>query len=505
MIGSTATVSGAKETFVSDFSGHVRPTLAERPGHTSPGPSGVPGPRLPRRFLLLLGLALLYYVINKHPQYQPQEHELSAPVPLLPIPIVVWHTIGWLIFGTGLWTLFASRAEWAPSADDVPLRRSALATLALAFAIELVARLSGVGFFGLEQRVGWAGLLVPGTLGLLALAALLRWPPATPVLTLLMLAGGLGVRLSWLALVPPDPKHSDNMFVIRGGFERLVAGQTPYAYFDFGTHTNPMPYLPWTFLSYLPPFLARLDLRVTSIVLSLALVLLLWALFRALPMSPTVRNGLVLVLGVLYALPLSISLDVQTEFPMFNLMLVLTFALIALRRLHPAAVVYGVALGAMPVALYTVAPLLCFTVRGRPWRQAASLVAIVLVVAGVPVLAFLFWDPHAFLWAVSYVPREAWKSLDNGHWDTPFTPIVWHRLGGWLRAVQVAWFLVFATLAWQRLRTVHGLIALAAGSHLALVLSGPYVGPHLVQVVLFLAVLGEAVRAAEVESLPRSA
>lgn len=482
-----------------------RQTSVDRRAHPLPAPGGLPGPQTASRFYLLLGLAFLYYAIHEHPQFQPLERELSAPVPLLPIPIVVWHTGGWLLFAVLLWMLCRSGREWPAPADDIALRRSAVATLALVFGIELLGRLATVGFFGIERRVGVGGLLTAALLGFLVLAALLRWPPVTPVLTLLMLAGGLVLRLAWLFLVPQDPKHTDNMFVIRLGLERFLAGETPYAYFDFGTHTNPMPYLPWTFLSYLPPFLLGVDIRVTSIVLSLALVLVLWRLVHTLPMKSTARSGLVLTLGVLYALPLTVSLDLATEFAMFNVMLILTFVLIVLRRLRLASAAYGLALGSMPLALFSIVPLFCFLARARPWGESLRLVAIVCLAAGVPILAFLLWDAPAFLWAVSYVPREAWKAMDSGALNPTFMPIVWHRLGGWLRIVQGAWLVLFAALAWRYLRTIHGLVVLAAAGHLALALSGPYVAPHLVQVVLFLAVLAEATRAAKLGDLPSAA
>ena len=450
------------------------------------------------RFSLLMGIFLLFYLVHEHPQFQVRDGQLSAQVPLLPISMVTWHTCGWILFSGALWALLSSHPHAPTLTNEKGICRTAITVVALVFAIEVLARLSISGFLGFEQYLNatWILMLTGG--GVAFLGFLWLRPPSPLMLSALLFGGGALIRVIWFAFITPTPQHTDHLFVIDLGLQRFMAGETPYAYFDFGTHTNPMPYLPWTFLSYFPPFIAGLDLRMTSFVLSLALLGAFWMVFRALSLSPSVRDQLMLALGVLYILPISISLDEQTEFAPYNLMLVLTFGLIALRQFQLAAVAYGFALGSMTVGLFCAVPLLCFALRTLPWRQVVRLGVIVGGVAGTPILIFLIWDAHAFWWAVSYVPREAWGALDQGLWAAgPWNTIVWHALGGWLRLVQVGFFLLFTVLVWRRLRTVYDLIVLSAGGYLALVLSGPYVGPHLVQVVIFLTVLAEAVGAAE--------
>src|SRR5581483_5848321 len=92
-----------------------------------------------------------------------------------------------------------------------------------------------------------------------ALAVLLYRPPRVRILLGLLLLLGLGMRLVYLALYSIDPQRADNMEMIRRRLALLVAGHTPYAFQDFGTHTTALTYLPWTVFSYLPPFLLGLD------------------------------------------------------------------------------------------------------------------------------------------------------------------------------------------------------------------------------------------------------
>jgi hypothetical protein len=203
-----------------------------------------------------------------------------------------------------------------------------------------------------------------------------------------------------------------------------------------------------------------------------------------------------LALGVFYALPLSVSLDVQTEWQAFNLALLGTFCLVAVGRLRLAAVAYGLALAAMPVALFCAAPLAAYALRTRSRREVLSLASIAGGVAAVPILAFVAWDAGAFLWAVSYVPREAWgltPTLNRLPYEWPYR-FAWQDLPG-LRLVQLALLAGFGVLTWRYARRPHAVIALGAGSYLALVAtSGSYIGPHMFQVVPLLAILAECVR-----------
>jgi hypothetical protein len=452
------------------------------------------------RFIALASLPLIYYLAFEFTQWRFKPGQLSEPVSILPIPAVAWYTGAFLLLGLAFWMILAVPARLALGGSDLGMRRAAVLLVALAFGVEIATRMA-VGFFGLESRLGPTALLGGAGCAVVGLAIALR-PPRTTVLAGLMLGAGLLARVAWILVVSPDPGHVDNMFVIQRGLERFVAGQTPYAYFDFGSHQNPMPYLPWTFLSYLPAFMLRLDLLMTNIILSLAVIGVLGALAWRLPSAAPERSMLILTVALFYLLPVCISLDVQTEFQWYNLMLVLTYVLLLLGRLRSAAAAFGLALGAMPVALYAAPLLLVYALKTLPVREVARLGAIVFVVAGAPIALFLLWDAGAFTWAVSYVPRENYAGVEStlnvASYEWPIRAL-WHVVAGrGLVFVQIGCLAAFAWLAVARLQTVRGLIALTAGCYLVLTLSSLYIGPHLPQVAIYLGILGEVTRALHV-------
>ena len=449
------------------------------------------------RFALLVGLILVFFLTYRHTIWLPRPGQHPEPLALLPVSDAAWHSAGWLLFTVLLLTLFATSAQPRPAQSDLPLRRLTLLALGIAYAVTAWARLATGRTFGFAEHIGPGALVAGALVALLLLAALLRRPPPTAWLLGIFLGAGVLLRLVLYRLIEPDPSFADNLPAIELSLERLVAGLTPYAIHEFGTHTNPMPYLPVTFLGYLPAYLLGLDIRLTNLVLTAALTLWFWRLLQALPLPSTTRNGLALLVGLLFVLPERLSKDVYTQWQVFNLLLVLSFSLIALGRLRAAAVAYGASLAAMPVALFVAPPLFLLAMRARPAAEVAVLAAIAAVVGGVPTLAFLLWNAEAFFTAFLFGTSGLWASLAASESVLPL--LLWHRwLGGWLLAVQAAFVLIVAALSWTRLRTVRGLIALSATLYLALIITGPHIAQYMTTVVLYLALLAEAAAAAGV-------
>ena len=450
------------------------------------------------RFLLLLSPAVVHYIAYEHTQFQPGEFPsgvLPRAVTLVPVPEVVWFTLAWAIFSGLLLVLLATGRQPRPPESDLAIRRAALLVVAGTYAFEFGARIVTARLYGIETEIGSARLgLAAG--GILALAALLRWTPSAPRLAALVVLGGVALRAASIAFIRPESTINDNLVTIRLSLELLLAGQTPYVFHQFPTHVQPMPYLPWSLLAYVPSFLLGLDIRVTNVLFSLVLVGALWATLRALEIAPAIRNGLILAAAVVYALPKTVGADVLTEWSIVNTFLVATYALLALRRYQPAAVAYGFALGSLLIPVYFAPPILRSLGRSLPLRAIVRLAAIAGLIAALPVLAFLIWDAEAFLTAVLYPPTLFWWRIDEGVRDAA-NSLPWQiALGPWLRLLQGVVFVGFLAVVWTRVRHFHGLVAVSAAGYVALVLSGPLVVPHLVTVVLYLVVLAEAARAA---------
>jgi hypothetical protein len=123
-----------------------------------------------------------------------------------------------------------------------------------------------------------------------------------------------------------------------------------------------------------------------------------------------------------------------------------------------------------------------------------------------PMLVLLIWDADAFLSAVTTVPLKFWAQLDDGSWrHSPFAIVAWYPLlGGRLRIVQPLLGLAFATLAWRNRATPSAGVALAIGSFVSMVFSGPYIAAHMFALPLYLTILAEAVRASSPEATERA-
>lgn len=449
------------------------------------------------RFALLIALVLAFYVGYRHTIWLPRSGRMPEAFTLLPVSDEVWHTAAWVVFAGLLLLLSVSEVRPSPPRSDLGLRRLVLLAVFAAYALTAGLRLATGRMFGLEETLGPAALIALGAAALVAAVVLIWWPPRTPWLFGILVAAGLVIRLALQALIPPDPAFADNVPAIERSLERLVAGLTPYAVHDFGTHQQTMPYLPLTFLSYLPAYLLGIDIRLTNLVLAAALTLAFWIFLRALPLPPAARNGFVLIAALLFVLPLRMSHDLHTAWAPFNLLLTGAFLLIALGRVRAAAVAYGASLAAMPVALFVAPPLLLLAARTRPLREVAVLAAIVLAVGGLPTLLFVMWDVAAFSRAFSYGTTALWERVAAG--DSTLPLLLWHGwLGGWLLAVQAAAVAVVAALSWRGPHTVRSLVARSAVLYLVLVITGPHIAQYMTAVVLYLALLQEAVRAAGV-------
>jgi hypothetical protein len=446
------------------------------------------------RVATLLALILVFYLGFRHSIRVPRPGQLPETFAFVPVAQEVWQSVWWLVFVALLLVLFAPSPRPMPPASDLLIRRLVLLALFASYAVTAAKRLSKGHTFGLAEAVGPDAVAAVGALGVGLAIALLRWPPTTAWLLGALIALGVIARLVLKVLIPPDPAFADNLPAIERSLERLMSGATPYAIHDFGTHTNPMSYLPLTFLSYLPTHVLGIDIRVTNTVMSLALTAWCWYVLRALALPTTMRNGLALVVALLFALPLRISQGLFAEWAPFNLLVALTFGLLMLARVRLAAAAYGAALAAMPVAAFVAPVLLAVALRTRPLREVLLLGGIVVAVGLTPTALFVLWDAPAFFGAFLLGTTGYWGILASGEPDMPL--LLWHRwLGAWLLAVQAALVLGAAALAWARVRTVRGLIALGAGLYLGLVITGPHIALYMTTVVLYLAVFEEAARA----------
>jgi hypothetical protein len=306
---------------------------------------------------------------------------------------------------------------------------------------------------------------------------------------------GVLARIVLVAVVPLDPEYADNLSAILLSLPVLLTGHTPYIFHNFGNHVNPMPYLPWTVIGYIPAYLFGIELRWTNIIISTSLPLIIWWLGRTARLTSISRYRLLLLISLYYALPIAVGKDLYTEWQLFTAMIALTFSLLILRRARPAAAAFGVAAGAMPVAAFFVVPLLLHTWRTRPRAELLVLAAIIGATAGIPALIFLGLDPAAMISALVSPTQEFSEKLARGETTWPYL-MIWHTvLGRWLILLEPIVLVVIALLAWRFAESARLTVAVSTLGYLALVLVAPLVVPHMFMPLLPLIVIGEAARA----------
>jgi hypothetical protein len=440
----------------------------------------------------VLLLPVLYQLAFKQTLFVPTAHGPER-VSVIPVWAPLWYTTVWLLFVATVVAVFLARRGVGPMGSDLGMRRATVVGVGLVFTVELAIRFatrhvpSGLSLSPwIEAAIG---------IGLAAATALVAArPPRRGILVGMLFAAGLVLRLVGLATTTPDPELADNLPAIGAALDRLMQGENPYGFYAFAQHSTSMAYLPLTFLAYLPAYLAGLDIRATNVVLSLSEAVAVLLIIRAVRVPEPARSGLFLACAVNYVLPLNLGHDLHNEFQMFDLALVIGVGLVVVSRFRPAAVLLGIALGAMPTGLFCVAAVLSYGVRRTTSRELCRLLLVAATIAMLPLLVFLIRDPLPFMQAVSYEVGAQWGHLDgvlDSSW--PYAPL-WFGLGDSLRLVQVGLFAALTCAAAIRVRTAAGAAQLAAVSYLVMVLSGPQSGSHVLAVVVPLVLVAEAAR-----------
>lgn len=219
----------------------------------------------------------------------------------------------------------------------------------------------------------------------------------------------VGTRILMMGIWPFQRLDGDMLATIDLGLDELIAGRFPHVDFP-----PPMPYLPGTFLAYLPAKLLGLDLRWTNLVLDAAAVVATLHLARRLadrgrtgPAAGADARPLLnqLLLPCLMLHPVWIQYCVNTQYsPCLLLTLLLGFAV--LFENHKAqAVALGLAVGSNQM-LGACGPILFAHWLGRVGpRRAAGLALLAVAVFLLVIAPFLLWNPGRFI-EVAFLSRN---------------------------------------------------------------------------------------------------
>jgi hypothetical protein len=398
-----------------------------------------------------------------------------------------------LVVVSGGWLVVVAQATCAPSHPSglagaaIHQRRLVLLLLLLAW----LATLANMALF-LLPTVGPLSALVMGG-GLLALALAVVWPP--PTVWVLALAVGLGTfaRLASFAHVPIHPSHSDMLPLVVGALKNVLAGHSPYTLYHMPWEL-PLTYLPVTWLAYLPPFLAGLDVRITNLLAELGVGgALLWlALVRSRQSAggQSVRGreeiGL-LLWGWFFLQPSTLNWSLSTTIPVLWALLSLLLVLVVAGRLGWAALVFGLCLAASPIAAL-VGPfvLLCW-LWAAGWRRTLVLAATAAGVAALCIVPFWRWSPEQFLFGTwrwfndnNLYPRLRWDMDNTWAVHVGFSGVFWRH--GWvslLKPMQAALVLALAGFYALWRAPAHLIAPLVAAAVLLFMVFNPVLWPYL--------------------------
>jgi len=219
----------------------------------------------------------------------------------------------------------------------------------------------------------------------------------------------VGVRVLNLGTLPFHRLDGDMLATIDRGLEELMSGRFPYANFP-----PPMPYLPGTFLAYLPAKLLGVDLRWANIVLDAMVVVATIHLAQRLANrsraghSASAGSGPLLnqlLLPCLMLHPVWIQYGVNTQYsPSLLVTLLLGFSVLFGNHLAQAMAL-GLAVGSNQM-LGACGPILFAHWLGRFGPRRATGLALLAAAVFLLILApFLLWEPRRFI-EVAFLSRN---------------------------------------------------------------------------------------------------
>jgi hypothetical protein len=409
--------------------------------------------------------------------------------------------IGWLA-PASLW-----RADERVAGRAIPL-------LALLPPAALVAAMIDVAAF-VPADSGWTPARLALLIGGGALLLLLAWGysrgrVAAGWIALAALGLGVLIRMIHMRHITIEPANGDMLPLVQSALTNLLAGRSPYMTYQMPWDV-PLTYLPVTWLSYLPAYLLRVDLRWTNIAAESAIgAALLWlGAHSADRATGTRRNRLrgawrdepTLVLWAwLFLQPSVIHWDSGNSAPITWALLAATIALVLAGNDRTGALALGLTAAGTPLAAVFGPFIGLYWLHQRGLAQTIRLLLISAIVAGALTIPFLLWAPGDFVngvyrWfnTIDGWPRQKWLETDPHIWSviTGFSGEFWSRgHERWLKPIQALIVLVAAGLYWLRGARGAELGRHAAAGYLGFMLFNPVLWPYLYNPALIVGLVG---------------
>lgn len=276
------------------------------------------------------------------------------------------------------------------------------------------------GRFG--YQIEFSHLLVVGTLfGALSGCGWLLSRHGITIRKQLLFLGLCWLVMSLVWIIPRHnfPLHGDRSDMlpnIVSGIKAWLAGQSPYQWYDVGTHRAPLTYLPMLWFPYIPLVLLKLDPRWIMPLAQLAFLAVLWKAFRRDLSSPWWSYLIWLALNPF----VFIRHDLHTYPIWFFVAITLLFML--RQWWLPASIMWGLLLAYRHTLLVPFPFFIVFLYWHVGWRTALRSAVIALVIALLIVGPFFIHSPMSFIDGVINYPRSPGVEMPTASWE---------RVAGW--------------------------------------------------------------------------
>lgn len=322
--------------------------------------------------------------------------------------------------------------------DGGALSRAALPATAgrLLSALMLVELLSNVTFLHFQHA-----RLTPVQLGILgAGSAFFLLQIARPLSPRALVLGavllGICLRVASYGPVAIDPvKWGDQLPLVRGAVQAALHGQTPYRIHHFPGWDLPLPYLPVTWLLYLPAYALGVDIRLTNLLCELAVGAILFALSLRAP-----RRRLSTWVPLLWACTFlgaqQVHWSLCCEMPVFFLFEAAILVLTLDERPRAAAVVLGLGLAGSPLTNLLAPFVALYWLRRYGWLRTLRLLVLAGLLVAVLLTPFLWADARTFYFGVfelhnnnNLAPLDGWRFARRWAYQIGFAGLFWQL--GW--------------------------------------------------------------------------
>lgn len=290
------------------------------------------------------------------------------------------------------------------------------------------------------------------------LGVLLLKPPKPLYATVVLLLGGMGLRLFWFSEWEINPARRDMLPLVVSAVETFLRGENPYGFHQMQQGSLvPLTYPPGLWLLHLPAHVAGLDIRATA---WLADVLIVTAFsIAALRSRPAAFGPVFLALAAYLFLPDIHWNAIYAEPHADWALLALLSAAVLTRKPFSSAAILGIALTTRPFNLILIPCFAIWAYREFGLRTAWRMMLTAGLITAAVYLPFVLWDPDAFFsgtvrWLLEYgAAHRSWFFTKMS-----FSALLYQEhLDEWLGRAQLLVLVGSTLLALFLLRTTRGL------------------------------------------------